>query len=98
MDDASAFDLILSGDRTLFAIVRLSLMVTLAAALMAALIGTPMAAPVALTRFPGRGAVIVILNGLMGLPPVVVGLLVFLTLSRSGRLNRSDCCSRRPRW
>lgn len=86
MDAVSALDLILSGDRTLFAIVRLSLLVTLSATLMAAVVGMPLGAAVALTRFPGRGAIIVILNGLMGLPPVVVGLIVFLALSRSGPL------------
>lgn len=86
MEAASAFDLILSGDRTLFAIVRLSLLVTLSATLLAAVVGMPLGAIVALTRFPGRDAVIVILNGLMGLPPVVVGLMVFLALSRSGPL------------
>ena len=86
MDGASAIDLILSGDRTLFGIVRLSLMVTLSATVLAALVGMPMGAVVALTRFPGRDAVIVLLNGLMGLPPVVVGLIVFLLLSRAGPL------------
>lgn len=86
MDAGSALDLILSGDRTLFAIVRLSLAVTLTATLVAALVGMPLGAVVALTRFPGRSAVVVALNGFMGLPPVVVGLLVFLLLSRSGPL------------
>jgi len=86
LESGSALDLILSGDRTLFAIVRLSLMITLAATLVAAAVGMPLGAAVALTRFPGRDAVIVLLNGLMGLPPVVVGLLVFLALSRSGPL------------
>ena len=86
MEGASALDLILSGDPVLFAVVRLSLMVTLAATFLAAVVGMPLGAAVALTRFPGRDAVIVILNGLMGLPPVVVGLLVFLALSRSGPL------------
>lgn len=81
-----ALDLILSGDATLLAIVRLSLMVTLSATLLAGLVGLPLGALVALTRFPGRSAVIVALNGFMGLPPVVVGLLVFLMLSRSGPL------------
>ncbi len=76
----------MSGDAALFAIVRLSLVVTLSATLLASVIGMPLGAAVALTRFPGRGAVIVLLNGLMGLPPVVVGLLVFLALSRSGPL------------
>lgn len=86
MEGASALDLILSGDRVLFSVVRLSLMVTLAATFLAAVVGMPLGAAVALTRFPGRDVVVVILNGLMGLPPVVVGLLVFLALSRSGPL------------
>jgi tungstate transport system permease protein len=86
LDTASAVDLILSGDRALFAIVRLSMTVTLSATILAALVGMPLGAAMALTRFPGRNAVIVVLNGLMGLPPVVVGLLVFLLLSRSGPL------------
>lgn len=76
----------MSGDATLFAIVRLSLLVTLSATLLAGVVGLPLGAVVALTRFPGRDVVIVALNGLMGLPPVVVGLLVFLALSRSGPL------------
>ena len=86
MDTSSALELILAGDATLFAIVRLSLLVTLSATFFSALIGLPLGAVVALTNFPGRHAVIVVLNGLMGLPPVVVGLLVFLLLSRSGPL------------
>ena len=86
MDAASALSLILSGDPTLFAILRLSLIVTLSATILAGLIGLPLGAIVALTRFPGRDAATVVLNGLMGLPPVVVGLLVYLALSRSGPL------------
>jgi tungstate transport system permease protein len=86
LDASNALSLILSGDPTLFAVVRLSLLVTLSATLLAGLIGLPLGAVVALTRFPGRDAVIVALNGLMGLPPVVVGLLVYLALSRSGPL------------
>jgi tungstate transport system permease protein len=82
----SALDLVLSGDPTLFAIVRLSLIVSLSAVIAAALIAVPLGALVALTRFRGREAVIVILNALMGLPPVVVGLAVYLLLSRSGPL------------
>src|SRR6476469_6287827 len=80
----SALQLVLSGDPGLFAIVRLSLLVSLTAVLFAALIGVPVGALLALTRFRGREAVVVILNALMGLPPVVVGLAVFLLLSRSG--------------
>ena len=85
-DDTSAIQLILSGDPALFAIVRLSLIVSLAAVATAAAIGIPFGALVALTRFPGRQAVIVLLNALMGLPPVVVGLALYLLLSRSGPL------------
>jgi tungstate transport system permease protein len=86
MDGASALSLIVNGDPTLFAIVRLSLIVTLTATILAGLVGLPLGALVALTRFSGRNAVIVTLNALMGLPPVVIGLLVFLALSRSGPL------------
>jgi tungstate transport system permease protein len=85
-DSSSALKLIVSGDPTLFAIVRLSLFVSVTAVFCAALIGVPFGAWVALTRFHGREAVVVTLNALMGLPPVVVGLVVFLSLSRSGPL------------
>jgi tungstate transport system permease protein len=84
--DVSAFQLVLTGDPALIAIVRLSLIVSLSAVFFAALIGVPFGALMALTQFPGRQGVIVVLNALMGLPPVVVGLAVFLTLSRSGPL------------
>src|SRR4029078_4111405 len=82
----SALQLVLSGDPGLFAIVRLSLLVSLSAVLLAALIGVPVGALLALKRLRGSEAVGVILNALMGLPPVVVGLAVFLLLSRSGPL------------
>ncbi len=82
----SALDLVLTGDPALFAIVRLSLLVSLSAVAFAALVGVPFGALLALTRFRGRQPIIVILNALMGLPPVVVGLAVFLALSRSGPL------------
>jgi tungstate transport system permease protein len=84
--DVSALHLVLTGDPALFAIVRLSLIVSLSAVMFAALIGVPFGALIALTRFRGREIVIVVLNALMGLPPVVVGLAVFLSLSRSGPL------------
>jgi tungstate transport system permease protein len=84
--DVSALHLVLTGDPALFAIVQLSLIVSLSAVLFAALIGVPCGALIALTRFRGREVVIVVLNALMGLPPVVVGLAVFLSLSRSGPL------------
>jgi tungstate transport system permease protein len=86
MGDGSALHLVLTGDPALFAIVKLSLMVSLSAVLLSAVIGVPVGALLALTRFPGREIVIVVLNAMMGLPPVVVGLAVFLGLSRSGPL------------
>jgi tungstate transport system permease protein len=82
----TAFELIFSWDATLYGIVALSLYVTLSATVAACTVGLPLGALVALTRFPGRHALIVVLNGCMGLPPVVVGLLVYLMLSRSGPL------------
>src|SRR5713226_9195102 len=85
-DHISALELVLTGDPALLAIVRLSLVVSMSAVFVGGLIGVPFGAGVALTRFPGREAVIVILNALMGLPPVVVGLAVYLLLSRSGPL------------
>jgi len=84
--ELSALDLVLNADPTLIAIVRLSLLVSLSAVLFATIIGVPAGALLALTRFPGRDVLIVILNTLMGLPPVVVGLAIFLLLSRSGPL------------
>lgn len=82
----TAWQLIASGDATLFAIVGLSLAVSLTAVVAAGIIGFPLGAILALTRFPGRTAMVVVLNGFMGLPPVVVGLSVYLLLSRSGPL------------
>jgi tungstate transport system permease protein len=85
-DSPTALRLVLDADPTLFAIVRLSLLVSLGATLLAALLGAPLGALIAMTRFRGREALIVLLNALMGLPPVVVGLAVYLLLSRSGPL------------
>ena len=79
-----AFRLIASLDPDLLAIVELSLRVTLSAVLISCLIGLPLGAALALARFPGRSALVVLFNALMGLPPVVAGLLVYLMLSRSG--------------
>ena len=81
-----ALALIASGDRTLARIVLLSLAVSLAAVIVATAIGLPLGAAIAVGRFRGRQAVIVLLNALMGLPPVVVGLVVYLMLSRAGPL------------
>lgn len=86
LDGSSAWQLIISGDATLFAIVRLSLAVSLSAVVLAALVGLPLGALLALMRFPGRSAIVVFVNAFMGLPPVVVGLAVYLLLSRSGPL------------
>jgi tungstate transport system permease protein len=81
-----AFGLIASFDPQLVEIVALSLKVSLTAACLAALIGLPLGAALAVNRFPGRRALIVVLNALMGLPPVVVGLLVYLMLTNQGPL------------
>src|SRR5438105_10217360 len=77
---------VLQLDAELWRIVLLSLEVSLSAVLLATLLGLPLAAWIAVKRFPGRQALVVILNALMGLPPVVVGLLVYLLLSRAGPL------------
>ena len=81
---AIAASLIARLDPGLVDIIRLSLAVSLAATFLSALIGFPLGAAVAVSRFRGRGAVIAVLNALMGLPPVVVGLFVYLMLSRAG--------------
>lgn len=80
----TALTLIAAGDDALMQIIGLSLRVTLTAVVMACAVGLPLGAALALGRFTGRGAVIVAFNALMGLPPVVAGLLVYLLLSRSG--------------
>ena len=81
-----ALRLVAGADAELRRIVALSLEVSLAAALLACLLGLPLGAWVAVRRFPGRRAVIVMLNALLGLPSVVVGLIVYLLLSRAGPL------------
>lgn len=86
MENTSALHLILTGDPTLYAIVRLSIAVSLSATVLATLLGAPLGAYVGLSRFRGREVAIVTLNALMGLPPVMVGLVVYLALSRSGPL------------
>jgi tungstate transport system permease protein len=83
---ATALHLVADGDPAVLRIVGLSLRVSLAATLCAALLGLPLGALLAVARFPGRQAVVVALNALMGLPPVVAGLLIYLALSRSGPL------------
>jgi tungstate transport system permease protein len=79
-----AFTLVATFDPNLGEIVFLSLRVSLSAVFCATLIGLPLGAAVALYRFPGRTSLIVLLNAFMGLPPVVVGLIVYLMLSRAG--------------
>ncbi len=81
-----AFKLIGTGDRALAEIVLLSLQVSLSAVAIACALGLPLGAGLAVLRFPGRGAAILMLNALMGLPPVVVGLLLYLLLSGAGPL------------
>ena len=83
---ALAFDLIARLDADLIEIVALSLRVSLTAVLISCLIGLPLGALLATSRFRGRSVVTVLLNALMGLPPVVVGLIVYLALSASGPL------------
>lgn len=82
----AATRLIAGFDSELVAIVVLSLQVSLSAVVIATVVGLPIGAMIAVGRFPGRQAVIALLNGLMGLPPVVVGLLIYLLLSRAGPL------------
>lgn len=81
-----AFDMVVSLDQSLLEIVALSLKVSLSAMVAAMVIGFPLGGALALFRFPGRGFLTLLVNALMGLPPVVVGLLVYLLLSRSGPL------------
>ncbi len=82
----TAFDLVTGFDPALVEIVLLSLRVSLTAVLLALLIGLPAGALLALARFPGRTFLVILSNALMGLPPVVAGLLIYLLLSRSGPL------------
>jgi len=81
-----AWQLVLSGNSTLLGIVSLSLGISLTAVFLASCIGLPLGAALAITRCPGRNAAVVAVNASMGLPPVVVGLIVYLALSRSGPL------------
>jgi tungstate transport system permease protein len=83
---AIALGLILHLDQTLLRIVALSLSVSLTAVVVASAVGVPLGAALAVFRFRGRQAVIVLSNALLGLPPVVVGLVVYLVLSRAGPL------------
>ncbi|MDF0584019.1 ABC transporter permease [Bradyrhizobium yuanmingense] len=82
----AAFALIGDADTELLGIVALSLRVSLTASILALLIGAPFGALLAITRFRGRQVIIILTNALLGLPPVVVGLALYLLLSRSGPL------------
>lgn len=82
----AAWGLIAGFDAELAQVVGLSLQVSLTAVVIATLIGLPIGAMIAVERFRGRQSLIVLLNALMGLPPVVVGLVVYLLLSRAGPL------------
>jgi tungstate transport system permease protein len=81
-----AWRLIARADRDLVAIVTLSLRVSLSAVTVATLVAMPVGAALAVTQFPGRRALVTILNALLGLPAVVVGLAIYLLLSRAGPL------------
>ena len=71
---AAAWQLILSGDSTVVAIVSLSLVISLTAVVLASVLGLPLGAALAVMRFPGQNVLVVVVNALMGLPPVVAGL------------------------
>ncbi len=83
---AQAFGLVAAADPQLLSIIWLSLAVSGTAVMVAALFALPFGAWLALARFPGRQSLIALLNGMMGLPPVVIGLLIYLLLSRAGPL------------
>lgn len=82
----TALTLLVNLDGDLMAIVGLSLLVSLSAVFLAAIVGLPLGAAVAVCRFPGQQAARVLLNALLGIPPVVIGLIVYLLLSRAGPL------------
>lgn len=81
-----AFGLVGRMDADLVEIVLLSLRVSLSAMIISCALGFPIGAIIAISRFPGRNVLLVVLNALMGLPPVVVGLIVYLHFSRAGPL------------
>ena len=85
-----ALGLLTAFDAQLWAIVALSLFVSLSATFVALLLGIPVAALLTMTRFPGRHSIIVLSNGLLGLPPVIAGLTVYLLFSRAGPFGAAD--------
>ncbi len=84
----TAWDMVAGFDPALYAILGLSLRVSLTAVVLALLLGAPLGAALAIWTFPGKRILVVISNALMALPPVVVGLAVYLLLSRAGPLGR----------
>ena len=95
---ATALHMLMTLDADLVEIVVLSLEVSLTAVLLAALVGLPIGAWVAVVKFPLRKLVIVSMNAMMGLPPVVVGLVVYLFLLARVHLDSSPGCLRRRQW
>ncbi|HLS18178.1 MAG TPA: ABC transporter permease [Paracoccaceae bacterium] len=83
---SEALAMILSADPDFLEIVFLSLRMTFTAVILACIIGMPIGAMLAVFRFPGRGLLTILVNAMMGMPPVVLGLIVYLMLSRSGPL------------
>lgn len=81
-----ALNLVLSGNGDLLEIIALSLKVSLTAVICSVLIGMPLGATVGLLRFPGKNLVTLFMNAMMGIPPVVVGLFVYMMVSKSGPL------------
>lgn len=85
-----AIQLLLKGDAQVWPVITLSLMVSGSAVLIAAVIGVPLGYWLGLSRFAGRGALMILVNTAMGFPPVVIGLFVYMALSRSGPLGFLD--------
>jgi tungstate transport system permease protein len=83
-----ALGLVFSGDATLYGIIALSLWVSFSAVAIAVALGLPAGAALAIYRFPGQRSLVIVFNSLLGLPPVVVGLVFYLLLSRAGPLGR----------
>jgi len=103
MDDlgrafALALDLIVRLDPDFVGIVLLSLKVSLTATAVGFALGAPTGAALAMTRFRGRGIALILVNALLGLPPVVVGLVVYLVCLDRVLWGPWASCSRRPRW
>ena len=83
---ADAFKLLTSGSLVVWEVIRLSLLVSGSAVIIASIVGVPLGYLLGMSRFAGRGIIILLVNTAMGFPPVVIGLFVYLALSRSGPL------------